>query len=153
MIKRYTRKEMGALWTDESKYAAWLKVEILACEAMAQMGKIPKKALANIKKKAAFSVSRIEAIEAETKHDVIAFLTSVAEHVGPDSRYIHLGLTSSDVLDTSNAYLLRKAGQMILKDMKRLFVVYPFHLGNTNWYPLPKMEPHEFGTKIKKLVC
>ncbi len=120
MIKRYTRKEMGALWTDESKYAAWLKVEILACEAMAQMGKIPKKALANIKKKAAFSVSRIEAIEAETKHDVIAFLTSVAEHVGPDSRYIHLGLTSSDVLDTSNAYLLRKAGQMILKDMKRL---------------------------------
>ncbi len=120
MIKRYTRKEMGDLWTDESKYAAWLKVEILACEAMAKMGKIPTNALSNIKKKAAFSVSRIEAIEAETKHDVIAFLTNVAEHVGPDSRYIHLGLTSSDVLDTSNAYLLRKAGQMILKDMKKL---------------------------------
>lgn len=120
MIQRYTRKEMGDLWTDESKYAAWLKVEILACEAMAKMGKIPPNALSNIKKKAAFSVSRIEAIEAETKHDVIAFLTNVAEHVGPDSRYIHLGLTSSDVLDTSNAYLLRKAGQMILKDMKKL---------------------------------
>ncbi len=120
MIQRYTRKEMGDLWTDESKYAAWLKVEILACEAMAKMGKIPPNALSNIKKKAAFSVSRIETIEAETKHDVIAFLTNVAEHVGPDSRYIHLGLTSSDVLDTSNAYLLRKAGQMILKDMKKL---------------------------------
>jgi adenylosuccinate lyase len=120
MIQRYTRKEMGDLWTDESKYAAWLKVEILACEAMAKMGKIPTKALSNIKRKAAFSVSRIEAIEAETKHDVIAFLTNVAEHVGPDSRYIHLGLTSSDILDTSNAYLLRKAGQIILKDMKNL---------------------------------
>lgn len=120
MIPRYTRKEMGALWTDESRYAAWLQVEILACEAMAQMGTIPAKAMAKIKKKAGFSISRIEAIEAETKHDVIAFLTSVAEHVGPDSRYIHMGLTSSDVLDTSNAYLLRKAGQMILKDMKGL---------------------------------
>ncbi len=120
MIQRYTRKEMGDLWTDESKYAAWLKVEILACEAMAKMGKIPTKALSNIKRKAAFSVGRIEAIEAETKHDVIAFLTNVAEHVGPDSRYIHLGLTSSDILDTSNAYLLRKAGQIILKDMKNL---------------------------------
>lgn len=120
MIQRYTRKEMGEIWTDESKYTAWLKVELLVCEALARMGKIPAKAMANIKKKAAFSLHRIEAIEAETKHDVIAFLTSVAEHVGPDSRYIHLGLTSSDVLDTSNAHLLRKAGQMILKDMKKL---------------------------------
>ncbi|MBW1643239.1 MAG: adenylosuccinate lyase, partial [Deltaproteobacteria bacterium] len=99
MIKRYTRKIMGDLWTDKSKYRAWLSVEVAACEAMAEMGRIPKSAAKNKKEKANFSVERIEEIEAETKHDVIAFLTSVAEHVGPDARYIHLGMTSSDVLD------------------------------------------------------
>ena len=123
MIDRYTRKEMGALWTDETKYQTWLKVEIHACEALATIGRIPKKSLAVIKREANFSVQRIEEIEAETKHDVIAFLTSVAEHVGPDSRYIHMGLTSSDVLDTSLAYLLRKAGLMILKDVDKLMSV------------------------------
>ncbi|MBW2567872.1 MAG: adenylosuccinate lyase [Deltaproteobacteria bacterium] len=116
MIKRYTRKVMGDIWTEENKYKAWLQVEILACEALAKNGKIPPKSLENIQKKAGFSVKRIEEIEAETKHDVIAFLTSVAEHVGPDSRYVHMGLTSSDVLDTSMAYLLRQAGTIILKD-------------------------------------
>ena len=120
MIERYSRKEMGDIWTDENKYRTWLKVEILACEAMANMGKIPKSALRNIQKKAAFSVERIEAIEAETRHDVIAFLTCVAEHVGPDSRYIHMGLTSSDILDTSLAYLLRQAGKTILADTRSL---------------------------------
>jgi len=120
MIERYTRKEMGDLWTEETKYATWLRVEILACEAMAKMGKIPQSALRKIQRKAAFSVERIEEIEAETKHDVIAFLTSVAEHVGPESRYIHMGLTSSDILDTSMAYLLRRAGKMILADCRKL---------------------------------
>ncbi len=120
MIKRYTRKVMGDLWTDESKYAAWLKVEILACEAMANIGLIPKEAAENIRIKAAFSVERVEQIELETKHDVIAFLTCVAEYVGPDSRYIHRGLTSSDVLDTATAYLLRKAGKIIAKDCDEL---------------------------------
>ncbi len=123
MIERYTRKEMGALWTDENKYRTWLKVEILVCEALAAMGKVPKKALKNIQQKADFSLERIEEIENETKHDVIAFLTSVAEYVGPDSRYIHLGLTSSDVLDTSMAYLLRQAGIIIQKDCKKLLTV------------------------------
>ena len=123
MIDRYTRKEMGDLWTDQIKYQTWLKVEIHACEALTTIGRIPKKSLAIIKRKANFSVERIEEIEAETKHDVIAFLTSVAEHVGPDSRYIHMGLTSSDVLDTSLAYLLRKAGLMILKDVDNLMSV------------------------------
>ena len=123
MIDRYTRKEMGDLWTDQVKYQTWLKVEIHACEALATIDRIPKKSLAVIKRKANFSLERIEEIEAETKHDVIAFLTSVAEHVGPDSRYIHMGLTSSDVLDTSLAYLLRKAGLMIMKDVDKLMSV------------------------------
>ncbi|MDI6686745.1 MAG: adenylosuccinate lyase, partial [Desulfobacterales bacterium] len=116
MIKRYTRKAMGDIWTDENRYQTWLNVEILACEALAKKGKIPKKSVDNIRKKAGFSIKRIEEIEAETRHDVIAFLTNVAEHVGPDSRYIHMGLTSSDILDTSMAYLLRQAGNIILKD-------------------------------------
>jgi len=120
MIKRYTRKEMGDLWSDEARYQTWLKVEVAACEGMAKLGKIPPKALQNIKKKAAFSIERIEAIEAETKHDVIAFLTSVAEHVGPDARYIHMGLTSSDILDTSMACLLQQAGRIILSDCNTL---------------------------------
>ena len=123
MIDRYTRKEMGDVWTDQTKYQTWLKVEIHACEALATIGRIPKKSLAVIKRKASFSVERIEEIESETKHDVIAFLTSVAENVGPDSRYIHMGLTSSDVLDTSLAYLLRKAGLMILDDVDKLMAV------------------------------
>ncbi|MCJ7771664.1 MAG: adenylosuccinate lyase [Desulfobacterales bacterium] len=120
MIKRYTRKIMGDLWTDEKKYRTWLNVEVAACEAMAETGRIPKDAVKTIKEKANFSVQRIEEIEAETKHDVIAFLTSVAEYVGPDSRYIHLGMTSSDVLDTSMASLLRQAGLIILKDCEGL---------------------------------
>ncbi|MCK5507524.1 MAG: adenylosuccinate lyase [Desulfobacterales bacterium] len=120
MIKRYTRSIMGNIWTDENKYNTWLKVEILACEAMAQNKMIPQKAFNNIKQKAGFSVKRIEEIEAETKHDVIAFLTNVAEHVGPDSRYIHMGLTSSDILDTSMACLLKKAGEIIIEDCENL---------------------------------
>ena len=123
MIKRYTRSIMGDIWSDENKYNTWLKVEILACEAMAQNKMIPQKAFKNIKKKAGFSVKRIEEIEAETKHDVIAFLTNVAEHVGPDSRYIHMGLTSSDILDTSMAYLLKKAGEIIIKDCENLLSI------------------------------
>jgi adenylosuccinate lyase len=120
MIKRYTRKPMGDIWTEENKYRTWLKVEIAACQAMAEAGKIPQTAMDVIRDKADFSVDRIDAIEAETRHDVIAFLTSVAEFVGPDSRYIHLGLTSSDVLDTSMACLLKQAGEMILEDCDRL---------------------------------
>ncbi len=122
MIKRYTRKAMGDIWTDENRYKIWLKVELLACEAMAKIGKIPKEALQNIKR-ASFSVKRIEEIEAETKHDVIAFLTAVAERVGPDARYIHMGLTSSDVLDTSMAFLMKQAGALILEDCERLLSI------------------------------
>jgi adenylosuccinate lyase len=117
MIERYTLPEMGKLWADENKYATWLKVEIAVCEAKAARRQIPKKALDNIKSKANFSVSRIDEIEAITNHDVIAFLTSIAEYVGPDSKYIHVGLTSSDVLDTSLAILMKRSGQLIKKKL------------------------------------
>jgi adenylosuccinate lyase len=120
MIGRYSREKMKSLWTDENKYRTWLKVEILACEAMAELGDIPQNALDVIREKGDFSVERIEAIEAETKHDVIAFLTSVAERVGPESRYIHMGLTSSDILDTSLSFLLKQAGEIILEDCRDL---------------------------------
>jgi len=123
MISRYTRPEMGRIWEPENLYAKWLEVEIAACEAMAQEGLVPEKALKNIKEKAGFSVGRILEIEAETKHDVIAFLTNVEEHVGPDSRYIHLGLTSSDILDTSFALLLKQAMDIIVQDLHELMDV------------------------------
>ena len=118
MIPRYSRPEMSGLWQPENRYRAWLEVELLACEANAKLGLIPAKALANIKKKADFNVKRIDALEKVVKHDVIAFLTAVGEHVGPDSRYIHLGLTSSDVLDTSLALLMRKASDIIINDIQ-----------------------------------
>lgn len=120
MIARYSRPEMTALWDPESRYRAWLLVEILACEANAKLGLIPAKSLATIKKKAAFNVQRIDDLEKVVKHDVIAFLTAVGENVGPDSRFIHLGLTSSDVLDTSLAYLMRRAANIIIDDIKVL---------------------------------
>ena len=120
MIKRYTRKAMGRIWTEENKFQTWLQVEILVCDALAKIGEIPEKAAQNIREKARFSIERIDAIEAETRHDMVAFLTSVAETVGPDARYIHLGLTSSDILDTAMAVRLRQASKIILKDCDSL---------------------------------
>ncbi len=120
MIPRYSRPEMAGLWEPESRYRAWLDVEILACEANTRLGLIPARALANIKKKADFSVARIDELEKTVKHDVIAFLTAVGEKVGPDSRYIHLGLTSSDVLDTALASLMRRASDVIINDIHAL---------------------------------
>ena len=118
MINRYTRPEMGSIWEDENRYAKWLDVEIAACEAMSEEGTIPAKSLKVIKEKAGFSVERIMEIEEETRHDVIAFLTNVAEYVGPESRFIHLGLTSSDILDTSFALLLKEAMNLIIQDIE-----------------------------------
>lgn len=117
MIERYTRPEMGKIWTDQFKYESWLKVELLACEARYEMGDIPKEDLDTIKSKADFDIKRILEIEETTKHDVIAFLTNVAEYVGPASRHIHYGMTSSDVLDTSLAYQIKCAGELLLKDL------------------------------------
>ncbi len=123
MIPRYTRPVMAKIWSPENKYQKWLEVEILACEALSQLGFIPSRDLSQIKKKARFSVERIEELEQTTKHDVIAFLTNVAEHVGPASRHIHLGLTSSDVLDTSYAVLLKEASEILIEDLKALQAV------------------------------
>ena len=114
---------MAAVWSQENKYRKWLLVETLACEAWAKLGKVPPGALSNIKKKADFDPERIDEIEREVKHDVIAFLTNVAEYVGPDSRFIHIGLTSSDVLDTALAIQMKEAADIIIKDIKDLLLV------------------------------
>jgi len=110
---------MAAVWEPESKFALWLKIEIHACEALAAQGKIPKAAVAQIKQKAKFDVARIDAIEKETRHDVIAFTTCVAEYVGEAARYIHLGLTSSDVVDTAFAAQLKQAANLILRQLRQ----------------------------------
>lgn len=123
MIERYTRPEMGRIWTLENKYRKWLDVELAVCEARAERGEIPDWAMKDIREKAAFCVERIDAIEKETQHDVIAFLTCVAESVGPASRFIHEGLTSSDVLDTANALLFLEASDLLLDDLDRLLDV------------------------------
>ncbi|WP_297211140.1 MULTISPECIES: adenylosuccinate lyase [Thermodesulfovibrio] len=120
MIPRYTRKEMGSIWSEENKFRKWLLVEIAVCEAWAELGKIPEEALREIKEKADFDLKRIDEIEATVKHDVIAFLTAVAEKVGPVSRFIHMGLTSSDVVDTAQALLMKEAGELIMEDLKRI---------------------------------
>ncbi len=119
MIPRYTRPEMVAIWEPENRFRIWLDVEVAACEAWNRLGKIPDEALALIVEKAAFDVARIDEIELEVKHDVIAFLTSVAEKVGPESRFIHMGMTSSDVLDTSFAVQLVQAADLILEGLER----------------------------------
>src|SRR5215813_10788525 len=120
MIARYTRPEMGAIWTEENRFQKWLDVEIAVCEIHAEMGTIPAAAVEEIKRKAAFSVDRIHEIEKITRHDVIAFTTALAENIGEASRFVHYGLTSSDVVDTANALLLREAAQLILADLDKL---------------------------------
>jgi adenylosuccinate lyase len=111
---------MAKIWTEEKKFETWLKIEILACEALAKIGEIPAEAAEEIKKKATFDTRRVAEIEKVTKHDIIAFLTGVGESIGPLSRYLHYGLTSSDILDTSLAVLLKEASSLILEDLKRL---------------------------------
>jgi len=123
MIARYTRPEMGRLWELENKYRKWLDVEIAACEAWAELGEIPRDAVSAIRKKAKFDAGSIDEIEKVVKHDVIAFLTSVAQSLGPESRFIHKGLTSSDILDTALALLMREAADMIIQDIIELMEV------------------------------
>ncbi len=120
MIERYTLPEMGKIWEDEFKLSTWLKIEVLACEARAELGEIPQKDVEVIKEKANFDVKRVLEIEETTKHDVIAFLTNVAEYVGPESRHIHYGMTSSDILDTTLSYQMKTAGELILKRLNEL---------------------------------
>lgn len=120
MIQRYSRDELANIWSDENKFRIWLKVEILACEAQCKLGNLPAKSLTVIKNKAKFDTKRVLKIEETVKHDVIAFLTNVAEYVGIDSRFIHMGMTSSDVLDTALSVQLKQAGEIILKDLLKL---------------------------------
>jgi len=154
MIPRYTRPEMGKIWEDENRYSKWLEVEIAACEAMAKEGLVPAQALKNIKERAGFSVKRILEIEKQTKHDVIAFLTNLEEYIGPDSRYIHLGLTSSDVLDTSFALLLKEAMERIIAGAEEFMEVirrramehkYTAMIGRSHGI---HAEPITFGLKL-----
>ncbi len=154
MIPRYTTPEMGRIWSDQHKYETWLKVEIAVCEVLTEQGRIPQQSLENIRDKAAFDQARIEEIEATTRHDVIAFLTNVAEHVGPDSRFIHLGMTSSDLLDTSLALVCLEAGQQIkgrmeafqqlLRDKAREHK-FTWQIGRTHGV---HAEPVTFGLKL-----
>ena len=120
MIDRYTRPEMGRIWTLENRYRAWLAVEVAVCEAWAEMGRIPAEAVEVIRQKADIDVDRILEIEQTTRHDVIAFLTSLEEKIGPEARYIHLGCTSSDIVDTANGYLFAQAGQLLVQDLETL---------------------------------
>ncbi len=154
MIARYTIPGMGSIWSEQSKFESWLKVEIAACEAWTRLGRIPPKDLAAIKKKAKFSIRRIEAIERKTNHDLISFLTSVAENVGPSSRFIHMGLTSTDVVDTAQALQLTAASDLILAQLKNLMEVlkrqarehrYSMMIGRTHGV---HAEPVTFGLKM-----
>ncbi|MCF8722492.1 adenylosuccinate lyase [Nitrospina gracilis] len=119
MIERYTLPEMAFIWKPENRFRIWLAIEIHACEALADLKQIPQEAVDTIKQKAGFDVSRIDEIEKEVKHDVIAFLTSVAEYVGPEARFMHVGMTSSDVLDTALAVQLKDASTLILRELER----------------------------------
>src|SRR5581483_2911570 len=120
VIPRYTRPEMARIWSDENRFRTWLAVEVAATETLAEAGQVPKEAAKAIKERADFRVERIHEIEAEVRHDVIAFTTAVAEIVGPHARWFHYGLTSNDVVDTAQALLIRQASQVIAQDLERL---------------------------------
>lgn len=154
MIERYTLPAMGKIWEEEYKFRTWLAIEIYACEAMAELGQIPEAALVEIKTRADFDVQRIKEIEAVTNHDVIAFLTAVAEKVGDASKYIHLGLTSSDVLDTTLAVQMRDAVQLLQQRLQQLRAElvkkagehkYTLMIGRTHGI---HAEPITFGLKM-----
>ena len=154
MIKRYTRDEMGQIWTDENKYRAWLEVEILACEAWAELGVIPKEDVELIRKNADFNIERIEQIEAETRHDVVAFTRAVSETLGEERKWVHYGLTSTDVVDTANSYLIKQANALIRKGLERFINIlaekakehkYTVMMGRTHGI---HAEPTTFGLKL-----
>src|SRR5919205_2529627 len=115
MIPRYTHPEMGRIWSDQHRYETWLLVETAAAEAMAEAGIVPPEAVRDIRERGGFDIARIDEIEQTTQHDVIAFTTAVAEHVGPSARWLHFGMTSSDVIDTAQALQMRESCDVILK--------------------------------------
>jgi len=154
MISRYTRPEMGRIWSEENGFQKWLEVEILAAEGLARLGKVPKAAVARIKRKARFDVKRIRAIEREVKHEIIAFLSSVAEYVGDDARYLHVGMTSSDVMDTALALQFKEASALLAQDIKDLLKVLRRQAHKYKWTVMigrthgVHAEPITFGLKL-----
>ena len=154
MIQRYTNPEMGAIWSDRRRYETWLEVELAAADAMAEAGLIPRDAAVEMRAKAAFDIARIEEIEAVTQHDVIAFTTAVAENVGPSARWLHFGLTSSDVIDTAQALQMREACDLILADLDTLAEAIRDRALEHRWTPMigrthgVHAEPMTFGLKL-----
>ena len=154
MIARYTHPDMGAIWSDVRRYETWLEVELAAADAMAEAGLIPLDAAAELRAKAAFDPKRIEEIEAVTQHDVIAFTTAVAEKVGPAARYLHFGLTSSDVIDTAQALQMREACGLIIKDICALMEAVRARAEEHRMTPMigrthgVHAEPMTFGLKL-----
>ena len=154
VIDRYSRPEMSKIWSDQRKFEIWLEIEVLACEAMAELCQIPKEDAAEIRKRARFSIPKILEIEKRTNHDVIAFLENVAESVGPASRWIHQGLTSSDILDTTLAVQLNESCQILLDDLEALRSVIADQARRYKMTPMigrshgVHAEPITFGLKL-----
>ena len=154
MIERYTRPEMGAIWTDQNRFQAWLEVEILACEAWAELGVIPWDDVNKIREQASFDVERIHEIEAQTRHDVVAFTRAVSESLGEERKWVHYGLTSTDVVDTANSYLIKQANQILRRDLQNFLTIlkskaqehkYTVMMGRTHGI---HAEPTTFGLKL-----
>jgi len=154
MIERYTRPEMGAIWTEENKYQAWLEVELLACEAWSELGHIPKEDVEKLRESASFEIERIHAIEQETRHDVVAFTRAVSETLGEEKKWVHYGLTSTDVVDTALSYLLKQANDIIRENLHTFVDVlgekakehkYTIMMGRTHGV---HAEPTTFGLKM-----
>lgn len=154
MIERYTRPEMGAIWTDENRYNAWLEVEIVACEAWSELGMIPKEDVQKIREHASFDIARILEIEEETRHDVVAFTRAVSETLGEERKWVHYGLTSTDVVDTALSYLLKQANDILAADLDRFLEIlknkaiehkYTVMMGRTHGV---HAEPTTFGLKL-----
>lgn len=154
MIERYTRPEMGAIWTEQNKYQAWLEVEILACEAWAELGDIPKEDVAKIRANASFDVNRILEIEEETRHDVVAFTRAVSETLGDERKWVHYGLTSTDVVDTALSYIIKQANVILRKDLNNFVEIlankakehkFTVMMGRTHGV---HAEPTTFGLKL-----
>ncbi|GAK13353.1 adenylosuccinate lyase [Geomicrobium sp. JCM 19039] len=154
MIERYTREEMGSIWTEQNRFQAWLEVEIAACEAWAELGDIPKEDVEKIRKNASFDVDRIHEIEASTRHDVVAFTRAVSETLGEERKWVHYGLTSTDVVDTALSYLLKQSNEILRADLERFIDVlgkkanehrYTLMMGRTHGV---HAEPTTFGLKL-----
>lgn len=154
MIERYTRPEMKEIWAEENRFKAWLEVEILACEAWAELGEIPKEDVAKIRENASFDVNRIHEIEQQTRHDVVAFTRAVSETLGEERKWVHYGLTSTDVVDTALSYLIKQANDIIRKDLENFVEIlrekaiehkYTVMMGRTHGV---HAEPTTFGLKL-----